>query len=88
MMRAMLNFLRRPATPHSALLHRRDLDRTSTRTAQFISFLDESGFRRIDTDKWERRMRRQRVVAYALLWAMVAGFAWVVIESAQALSLF
>ena len=88
MMRAMINLLRRPATPPSALLHRRDLDRTSTRNAQFISFLDDSGFRRVDTDKWERRMRRQRVVAYTLLWTMVAGFAWVVIESAQALSLF
>jgi len=87
-MRAMFNLLRRPATPQSALLHRSNLDRTSTRNAQFISFLDDSGFRRIDTDKWERRMRRQRVIAYALLWTMVAGFAWVVIESAQALSLF
>lgn len=74
--------------PHSALLHRRDLDPTSTRNAQFISFLDDSGFRRIDTDRWERKMRRQRLVAYVLLWSMVAGFAWVVIESAQALSIF
>lgn len=88
MMRAMLNLLRRPAVPHSALLHRRDFDKTSTRNAQFISFLDDSGFRRVDPDKWERRMRRQRAVAYVLLWSMVAGFAWVVIESAQALSLF
>lgn len=88
MMRVLFNMLRRPAAPHSALLHRRDYDRTSTRNAQFISFLDDSGFRRVDADKWERRMRRQRVVAYVLLWTMVAGFAWVVIESAQALSLF
>ena len=88
MFRAMFHQLRKPTVPHSAFLHRRDLDRTSTRNAQFISFLDNSGFRRVDTDKWERKMRRQRLVAYALLWTMVAGFAWVVIESAQALSLF
>ena len=88
MLRCLLNLMRRPAVPSSALLHRRDLDRTSTRNAQFVSFLDESGFRRLDTDKWERRMRRQRLVGYALLWVMVAGFAWVVIESAQALSIF
>ncbi len=88
MLRVMINLLRRPTVPQSALLHRRDVDRTSTRNAQFISFLDDSGFRRVDTDRWERRMRRQRLVAYTLLWTMVAGFAWVVIESAQALSLF
>jgi hypothetical protein len=33
-------------------------------------------------------MRRRRVVAFACVWLMVAGFAWVVIESAQALSIF
>ena len=36
----------------------------------------------------EYAFRRQRIVAYSLLWVMVAGFAWVVIESAQALSIF
>ena len=88
MIRCVLNMLRRPAVDSSALLHRRDYDRTSTRNVQFVSFLDESGFRRVDPDKYERSMRRRRVVAYALLWMMVAGFAWVVIESAQALSIF
>jgi hypothetical protein len=87
MLRALFHTLRKPTVPHSAFLHR-SVERTSTRNAQFISFLDNSGFRRVDTDKWERKMRRQRLVAYALLWTMVAGFAWVVIESAQALSLF
>lgn len=88
MLRCVLNRFRRSPVGSSALLHRRDFDPTSTRNAQFISFLDESGFRRVDPDKWERKMRRQRVVAYALLWLMVAGFTWVVIESAQALSIF
>lgn len=88
MLRCVLNALRRPAVPHSALLHRRDFDRTSTRNVQFVSFLDQSGFRRIDVNRYERSMRRRRVAAYALLWMMVAGFAWVVIESAQALSIY
>ena len=88
MLRCVVNLLRRPAVPSSALLHGRIGDRTSTRNAQFISFLDESGFRNVNPDKYERSMRRRRVVAMAFVWCMVAGFAWVVIESAQALSIF
>ncbi|MBE2213080.1 MAG: hypothetical protein IAE82_04345 [Opitutaceae bacterium] len=88
MVHVLLNLFRRPAIGTVALLNRRDYQRTTTKNAQFVSFLDDSGFRRVNTDKWERSMRRRRAVAYALLWMMVAGFAWVVIESAQALSLF
>ncbi len=88
MLRFVLNLIRRPPVASSALLHRRNFDRTSTKNVQFVSFLDESGFRRVDPDKYERGMRRRRVAAYAVLWVMVAGFAWVVIESAQALSIF
>jgi len=88
MLRCVLNMIRRPPVASSALLHRRNYDRTSTKNVQFVSFLDQSGFRRVDPDKYERSMRRRRVVAYSVLWLMVAGFAWVVIESAQALSIF
>lgn len=88
MLRCVLNMFRRPPVTSSSLLYRRDMNKTSTRNAQFISFLDESGFRRVDPNKHERAMRRRRVVAFACIWLMVAGFAWVVIESAQALSIF
>lgn len=88
MVHVLLNLFRRPRVGTVALLNQRDYQRTRTKNAQFVSFLDDSGFRRINTDKWERGMRRRRAIAYALLWMMVAGFTWVVIESAQALSLF
>jgi len=88
MLRCVLNLFRRSPVRSSALLYRRDFDKTSTRNVQFISFLDESGFRRVNPDKYERSMRRRRTFAYACLWVMIAGFAWVVIESAQALSIF
>ncbi|BET66097.1 hypothetical protein ASA1KI_10150 [Opitutales bacterium ASA1] len=88
MFRCVLNMMRKPPVASSALLHRRDFGRTSTKNVQFVSFLDESGFRRVDPDRYERSMRRRRVLAYSVLWLMVAGFAWVVIESAQALSIF
>jgi hypothetical protein len=88
MLRCAFNMLRRSPVGRSALLYRQDLGCTRTRNAQFISFLDESGFRRVNPDRYERSMRRRRTAAFALLWMLVAGFAWVVIESAQALSIF
>ncbi len=88
MIRSVLQRFRRPSVPSSALLHRLDVDRTSTRNVQFVSFLEESGFRRVNPDKYEVSMRRRRSAALALLWLTVAGFAWIVIESAQALSIF
>ncbi len=58
-------------------------------TPQFVSFLQQSGFReRINPDHYERKMRRRRLVAYAFIILVVVGFSWVMIESAQALSLF
>ena len=45
-------------------------------------------FGRSIPNKYERSLRRRRMVAHALLWSILAGFGWVVIESAQALSLF
>ena len=88
MLRSFLNRFRRPAVTTSVLLDRGGFDRTRTKNVQFVSFLDESGFRRVDPNRYERSMRRRKTMAYALVWSMVAGFAWVVIESAQALSLF
>lgn len=89
MIRYILNCLRRPTVRSGALLFT-DVSRTQTQTrnAQFVSFLSESGFRRVDPNKYERSLRRRRIVAHALLWSILAGFGWVVIESAQALSLF
>ena len=69
------------------MLHSR-ARRTRTINGQFISFLAESGFRRVDPDHYERSMRRRRVVVAAFIWAAIVGFAWVVVESAHALSMF
>jgi hypothetical protein len=65
-----------------------DIHRTPTKNPQFVSFLTQSGFRKVDPDKYEKSLRRRRVIAHALMWTILAGFGWVVIESAQALSLF
>lgn len=56
---------------------------------QFVSFLQQSGFReRINPDHYERKMRRRRLVAYGFVVIVILGFGWVMMESAQALSLF
>jgi hypothetical protein len=87
MVRYLINRLRRPTVKSGRLLFA-DISRTQTRNAQFVSFLSESGFRKVDPGKYERSLRRRQVVAHVLLWSILAGFGWVVIESAQALSLF
>ena len=61
---------------------------TRTQNSQFLSFLHDSGFRRVNPDHYERALRRRRTAMAVFTWAAVAGFAWVVIESAQALSMF
>jgi hypothetical protein len=55
---------------------------------QFLSFLNGTQFRRVNADAYERSMRRRRVVMAVFTWAAVAGVAWVVLESAQALTMF
>ena len=79
--------LRRPAHRAGPCLHRRD-GGTRTTNGQFVSFLQGTEFRRVNPDLYERSLRRRRVVMAVFTWAAVAGFAWVVIESAQALSMF
>ena len=56
--------------------------------AQFISHLEDSGFRSHDVDHHERSLRRRRLVKTLLLVATTIGAAWVVLESARAVVLF
>ena len=61
---------------------------TCTKNAQFISYLVESGFRQVNVDRYEVSLRRRRALKVALFWLLGAGGAWVVVESARALSMF
>ena len=61
---------------------------TTTKNAQFLSYLNEAGFRRVNPARYERAMRYRRAALAVFFWVLVAGFSWVVIESAHALSLF
>lgn len=66
----------------------RRFDRTGTRNAQFVSYLRARRFDRIPPHRFERTMRRRRLAAQVVCWLLVAGFGWVLLESARALAIF
>jgi hypothetical protein len=79
----------RPHHPFGKVDNARLERRTALRNAQFVSFMAQQGLGRgIASDRHEARLRRQRVVRFAVA-AFVGGIvAWVGLESARALSLF
>lgn len=56
--------------------------------AQFACYLEETGFRTHNVDRYERSLRRRRVTKGLLLWATAFGVAWIVLESARAVVMF
>ena len=56
--------------------------------AQFACYLEETGFRTHNVDRYERSLRRRRVAKGLFLWATGFGVAWIVLESARAVMLF
>lgn len=87
MQRVLLQFRHSLPSPAVWKLDRR-LRPTATKRAQFVSFLESSGYRSHSVDSYERRLRRRRLVKVALIAATVYAVAWVVIESARAVSMF
>lgn len=61
---------------------------TGSRRAQFVSFLESSGYRTHNVDAYERSLQRRRFAKAAFVWATAFAVAWVVIESARAVSIF
>ncbi|MBM3856066.1 MAG: hypothetical protein FJ399_23400 [Verrucomicrobia bacterium] len=61
---------------------------TRARHAQFASFLESTGYRAHNVDRYERSLRHRRLGRGLLRWAAAAGASWIVIESARALTLF
>lgn len=66
----------------------RHLRTTNARHAQFASFLEQSGFRPHNVDRYERALQRRRFGKAVLIAGAAALVAWIAIESAQALTLF
>lgn len=88
MLRVLKNLLHRPAIRMGRVDNSR-MQTTRIRNAQFVSFISESGtLRPRNTDRYDARLRRQKFIKLAFIAALTGGAAWIVIESAQALSIF
>lgn len=66
----------------------RRLQPTRARHAQFASFLESSGYRIHNVDRYEQSLRRRRFAKGFFFWLSAVGASWIVIESAKALTLF
>ena len=58
------------------------------RDPRFVSFISESNRKTLNTDFQDAVLRGRKVARYALVVVLVCVGAWVVIESAHALSMF
>ena len=58
------------------------------RNAQFASFLASNNRRSLNTDFQDTVLRGRKLVRSLLLIGLIAGGAWVVLESAHAFSIF
>ncbi len=79
--------LRKSPIKEDAWLHRNE-DEECVRNPQFVSFLQQSGFRKRQLSRHDKLKRVKRMVAIAVVWAVAMGFAWIAFESAEALELF
>ena len=84
MLRALLTFCRRPALRPGL---RRD-SRGRFRDPRFASFIGQSNRTKLDTDLHDTVLRGRKLVKNLFRLGLAGGLAWVVVESAQALSVF
>lgn len=84
MLRALLNFLPRP---RSGTAFRPGRSARFDRP-QFASFMAQNNRRRTHPDLHDAVLRSRKLVKNLLRFALVGGCTWVVLESAQALSIF
>jgi hypothetical protein len=83
-LRVLLNLCRRPNLRFGL---RRD-PRGRFRDPRFVSFLTQTNRRTLDPDLHDVALRGRKLVRNILRLALAGGGAWIVLESARALSLF
>lgn len=81
------NLFRRKPVKTDALLRKRSSGH-GMQNAQFVSFLQQSGFRQRLLDRHAKTKHIKRLFAVAAIWLFILGFAWVALESVQALEYF
>lgn len=84
MLRALLNFCHRPGLRFGL---RRD-PRGRFRDPQFASFMGQNNRAKLDTDFHDTVLRGRKLMKNLFRLALIGGGAWVVVESAKALSVF
>jgi hypothetical protein len=83
-LRALKSLCHRPAVRFGLA---RD-NRGRWRDPRFVSFVAQSNRKLLDTDFHDAVLRGRKFGRHALLALLAFGCAWIVIESAQALSMF
>ncbi len=84
MLRALLHFCHRPALRFGL---RRD-PRGRFRDPRFASFIGQTNRTKINTDLHDTVLRSRKLMKNVLRLALFGGGAWIVVESAKALSVF
>lgn len=88
MLRLLVNLFRRPAIRMGRVDNAR-IRRSAVRNAQFVSFVDASGcFEHRRPDRFDRKLRRQKLFKMLATLLGAGGLGWVVLESARAISQF
>lgn len=84
MLRVLKNLFHRPAIRMGMARGRRG----SLRDPRFVSFLAHNNRRKLDSNFHDTVIRGRRLLRHALILLVAGGCAWVVIESARAISVF
>lgn len=58
------------------------------RDPRFVSFISQSNRKALNTDFKDAVLRGRKMFRFALVAALVCGGAWILVESARALSMF
>ena len=83
-LRALLNFCRRPALRFGLRNDRRG----RFRDPRFASFIGQNNRTKLDTDLHDTVLRGRKLMKNLFRLALFGGGAWVVVESAKALAVF
>ena len=83
-LRALLNLCSRPGGRPSL----RSDGQARFHNPQFVSFMAQNNRRRLDPDLHDAVLRGRKLVKNLFRFALAGGCAWVVLESARALSVF
>jgi hypothetical protein len=84
MLALLKNLFHRPAIRFGLARDRRG----KFRDPRFVSFISQSNRKTLNTDFQDAVLQGRKLVRYALVAAVVCGGAWVLLESAHALSMF